>query len=148
MTPWGNIPRDLLLFTVACTDHNFIYSVHVHDNKKLPSILTPSRTLDIPRPVPAPLVACSFATVVADAVSVAVQLAPQAKPVGQHPPPTVSAQLNQPLAQRIPLPLPPEFSVAVVTGTTIVTPFDVIVVEDVVGQDVVSQLRPVRQQPP
>lgn len=44
-------------------------------------------------------VGASLATVpVVDAVGAAVQLAPHAYPVGQHPPPTVSAQLNQPVA--------------------------------------------------
>ena len=77
-----------------------------------------------------------LASVVADP-PVALQLDPQANPVGQHPPPTVSAQLNHPFAH---LPVPP---VIVGAGATIVLPSDTIVVDDTVGQDVVSQSRPV-----
>ncbi|KAJ5587811.1 uncharacterized protein N7459_003576 [Penicillium hispanicum] len=83
------------------------------------------------------LVACSLATVVFAAV--AMQLDPQANPVGQQPPPAVSAQLNQPCAH---LPVVWELR-PVVTGSMTVTPSDVNVVEDVVGHDVVSQSRPV-----
>ncbi|CRG85188.1 hypothetical protein PISL3812_02306 [Talaromyces islandicus] len=77
--------------------------------------------------------------------AVAVQLAPQANPLGQHPPPAEAAQLNHPVAQE-----PPEAVVAALpVGTATVTPSEaIIVVEDVVGQDVVSQSRPVRQHPP
>jgi hypothetical protein len=91
---------------------------------------------------------CILLTVlVADAPAVAVQLAPQAKPVGQHPPPAVSAQLNQPLAHRA-APVAVEVLVVLPTGNTIVRPSEVKVELDVMGQEVVSQFRPVRQQPP
>lgn len=94
---------------------------------------------------------CAFGTApVADDPAVAIQLVPQAKPVGQHPPPAVSAQLNQPLAQRA-TPVPPlDAAVPVVlpAGTTMVRPSDVKVELDVIGQEVVSQFRPVRQHPP
>jgi hypothetical protein len=80
----------------------------------------------------------------ADTLATAVQLEPHAYPVGQHPPPTVSAQLNQPLAHR-PVPLA---AVVVWAGTTMVRPSDVMVDDALTGQDVVSQSRPVRQQPP
>ncbi|QKX56110.1 uncharacterized protein TRUGW13939_03210 [Talaromyces rugulosus] len=77
--------------------------------------------------------------------AVAVQLAPQANPLGQHPPPAEAAQLNHPVAQE-----PAEAVVAALpVGTATVTPPEsMTVVEDVVGQDVVSQSRPVRQHPP
>lgn len=89
------------------------------------------------------------------AVETAVQLEPHRYPVGQQPPPTVSAQLNHPLAHRpilllllLLLVAAVAVPVAVITGTTIVTPSLAIVVEGVAGQDVVSQSRPVRQHPP
>ena len=84
----------------------------------------------------------SLATVVLAAV--AVQLDPQAYPLGQQPPPAVSAHWNQPFAH---FSVGPEL-VLVVAGTTRVTPSDVKVVEEIVGHDVVSQSRPVWQQPP
>ncbi|TQB70316.1 hypothetical protein MPDQ_000674 [Monascus purpureus] len=72
----------------------------------------------------------------------AAELDPHANPDGQHPPPAVSAQLNQPFAHLT-------GPVAVVgSATTIVRLFDVKVDEESAGHDVVSQLRPVRQQPP
>lgn len=75
----------------------------------------------------------------------AVQLDPQANPLGQHPPPSDAAQLNQPVAHEPSNATDAAFPV----GTTIVMPSDVtIVVEAVVGQEVVSQFRPTRQQPP
>lgn len=95
-----------------------------------------------------PKLGCSFTTV---AVAVpeldAVQLLPQIYPLGQHPPPAEAAQLNHPVAHE------PLLSWAVVAalpvGRAIVTPSVLmIVVDEVAGQDVVSQLRPVRQHPP
>lgn len=58
-----------------------------------PSII-PNIILLTRRTTPAPLVAvaCSLAIVVPNEMSLAVQLAPHANPMGQHPPPTVSAQ--------------------------------------------------------
>jgi hypothetical protein len=101
--------------------------------------LTPTITPEIPIP-PAPLlVGASLATVVAtDPVAVQI-LAPQAYPLGQQPPPAVSAQPNQPPGHfpvRLEDPDDP-----VVTGIAIVLPSDVNVVEDVVGHEVVSQSR-------
>lgn len=89
---------------------------------------------------------CVLPTVLV-AAPVAVQLVPQAKPVGQHPPPAVSAQLNQPLAHRA-APVAVEAPVVLGTGITIVRPSEMKVELDVIGQEVVSQFRPVRQQPP
>lgn len=121
----------------------------VYANHKIqaqPAKPTP-RTTPETRSTPAPLlVGASLATVVATE-PVAVQiLAPQAYPLGQQSPPAVSAQLNQPPGH---LPVVREDpDDAVVTGMTIVFPSEVKVVEDVVGQEVVSQSRFVWQQPP
>lgn len=111
-------------------ERNSNYHIHIH------STLTPQMA-PIFRLVALLCVACSLATVVFAAV--AVQLDPQAYPVGQQPPPAVSAQENQPLAHLPGLREPPP----VLTGTTTVTPSDINIVEDVVGHDVVSQSRPV-----
>jgi hypothetical protein len=109
-------------------------------------VITPPKYILATYLPPAP--GCSLTTV---AVAVpeldAVQLLPQTYPLGQHPPPAEAAQLNHPVAQE------PLLSVAVVAalpvGTAIVTPSVLMsVVEDVAGQEVVSQLRPVRQHPP
>ena len=112
---------------------------HIH-NTLIPNINSQTCPNLVPLLV---LVACSLATVVCDAVAVAVQLDPHAYPIGQHPPPAVSAQANQPLAH-----FPVLLELPVVTGSTTVTPSDVKVVEDVVGHEVVSQSRPVWQHPP
>jgi hypothetical protein len=91
---------------------------------------------------------CSFTTV---AVAVppeldAVQLLPHAYPLGQHPPPAEAAQLTQPVAQ---VPLSEAVVAALPVGTAMVMPSELMtVVDDVAGQDVVSQFRPTRQHPP
>lgn len=70
-----------------CLLHNY----HIHTQS------TPThQTTPIFRPIALLFVACSLATVAPAAV--AVQLDPQAYPVGQQPPPAVSAHENQPLA--------------------------------------------------
>lgn len=85
---------------------------------------------------------------VVDAVGTAVQLDPHAYPVGQHPPPTVSAQLNQPLAHPFgPLSSLPS-AVVVGSAATMVWPLLTIVVDGRAGHEVVSQSRPVWQHPP
>lgn len=79
---------------------------------------------------------------------------PQLYPVGQHPAvgpaPLPDGHTDQPLAQVA----APDDGVAVavvgtaVTGTTMVAPSETMVVEAVVGHEVVWQSRPVWQQPP
>ena len=110
-------------------------------SKLIPTIFIPfGRFLS-----PAEFVGCSFATVpVAVAVSWAVQLEPHANPVGQHPPPAVSAHLNHPLAHRPVV----AGGASVSAGTTMVRSLVVIVVDGVSGHELVSQSRPVRQHPP
>lgn len=89
---------------------------------------------------------CSiFATVdVAVPEPEAVQLSlPHANPLGQHPPPSDAAQLNQPVAQGLLV------VAASPVGTATVTPLlSTTVTDEVGGQEVVSQSLPVRQQPP
>ena len=70
---------------------------------------------------------------------------PQAYPEGQQFPPKVAAHVDHPEAQ-----LPVGFAVlaAPPSGTTIVTPELMIVVDEVAGHEVVSQFLPVRQHPP
>ena len=127
----------------VCGEEGFpsLYSTHVNIIATTgPTTLNPSPLLfpnDLP---PSPLSGGLLATVVDPAV--AAQLDPQANPVGQHPPPTVSAQLNQPCAHRA------APAVMVAAGMTMVSPFVIIEVEGITGHDVVSQLRPVRQHPP
>jgi hypothetical protein len=70
---------------------------------------------------------------------------PHSKPLGQQFPPTLAGQLDQPVAQA---PVGVVTVAADPTGTTIVTPLLIMVVESIGGQDVVSQSLPVRQQPP
>lgn len=118
-----------------------------HTNHKIQAQISPTpTTTPETRLTAAPLlVGASLATVVATE-PVAVQiLAPQAYPLGQQSPPAVSEQLNQPPGH---LPVLLEEPEAVVTGITIVFPSEVNVVEEVVGQDVVSHSRFVWQQPP
>jgi len=71
-------------------------------------------------------------------------LAPHTYPEGQHPPPTDTGQDAQPFAQE---PWVAAASPVVVAGTTTVAPELTAVLSDV-GQEVVSQFRPTRQQPP
>lgn len=89
------------------------------------------------------LLGASFAVLLSP-LAVAVQLVPHTYPEGQHPPPADAAQEAHPFAQE------PEVAAAVVeaSGTTTVAPELTITVLSLVGQDVVSQLRPVLQQPP
>ncbi len=105
----------------------------IAQNAALPPLLTPAFGLAF----------CKYAVVVAPGDE---QLAvPQSHPLGQQSPPRVASQVVQPVAQ-FPVGL---FAVAAgPTGTTIVTPLLMIVVELVTGQDVVSQFLPVRQHPP
>lgn len=91
-----------------------------------------------------------FCTVAVAVLADSVQLAvPQLYPDGQHPgtAPASPPHRNQPdahveLAAALPA------ASASVTATTIVAPFDTIVVMAGAGHDVVLQSRPVRQQPP
>ena len=81
-----------------------------------------------------------------DVASTREQLAvPHPYPLGQQFPPKLAEHVNQPDAQ---LPVGLAVVAAAPTGTTTVTPEEMMVVEDVAGQDVVSQFRPVRQHPP
>lgn len=126
-----------------------IYRQYTNQNSKdekhhVPSANSPQRYISAKNLPPTP--GSPLPTVpVAVPEAVAVQLAPQANPLGQHPPPAEAAQLNHPVAQE-----PAEAVVAALpVGTATVTPsVFMIVVEDVVGHDVVSQSRPVRQHPP
>lgn len=129
---WGGDERFLV--------HSIQLSITITITTIGPTTLNPSRLLLFQTLPPPPLSGAVLATV--DDPATAAQLVPQANPVGQQPPPTVSAQLNQPCAHR---PAPP---VMVWTGTTMVSPFEIAVVEGVTGHDVVSQSRPVRQHPP
>ena len=143
------IPREV---SYPISIHNIIHSsypmpTHITNHRtqtnatRLTPIITPA--LSTPAPL---LVGCSFATVVATEPVAVHILAPHAYPLGQQPPPAVSAQLNQPPGH---LPVPPEeLDDPVIAGATIVLPSDVNVVEDVFGQEVVSQSRFVWQQPP
>ena len=70
---------------------------------------------------------------------------PHAYPGGQQFPPKLASQVDHPEAQ---LPVGLAVVDAAPTGTTTVTPELTIVVEEVAGHEVVSQFRPVRQQPP
>lgn len=93
----------------------------------------------------------SFAT---EAVALPVarkQLAvPQLYPVGQHPAvgPALEGQMDHPLAHVEASEAVVAAAVAAVTGTTMVAPLEMMVVEAVVGHEVVWQSRPVWQQPP
>lgn len=80
-------------------------------------------------------------------VAVPVHLvSPQTNPFGQQPPPAFAAQLVQPFAH---LPLAVPEAGVTSAGTTIVAPLEfTMVMDEIDGQEVVSQLRPVRQQPP
>lgn len=131
-------------FSLSIQVHAFVPHQIVQSSpssKLIPTIFIPSgRFLS-----PAEFVGCSFATVpVAVAVSCAVQLEPHANPVGQHPPPAVSAQRNHPLAHRPVV----AGGASVSAGTTMVRSLVVIVVDGVWGHELVSQSRPVRQHPP
>ena len=90
------------------------------------------------------LLGASFAVLLSP-LAVAVQLVPHTYPEGQHPPPADAAQEAHPFAHE-----PELAAVAVVeaSGTTTVAPELTISVLALLGQDVVSQLRPVLQQPP
>jgi hypothetical protein len=70
---------------------------------------------------------------------------PHSQPLGQQFPPTLAAQLDQPVAH---VPVGLATVAADPMGTTIVTPLLRIVVELMTGQEVVSQFLPVRQHPP
>lgn len=70
---------------------------------------------------------------------------PHCQPLGQQFPPSLAAQVAQPVAQ---VPVGVATVASEPTGTTIVATPLMIVVELVGGQDVVWQSRPVRQHPP
>jgi hypothetical protein len=68
-----------------------------------------------------------------------VQLAvPHTQPEGQQLPPTLEAQVDHPVAQS---PVGVATVAADPTGTTIVWPLEMIVVEEVTGQDSFAQSR-------
>lgn len=123
-------------------------TAHIIDptmNPAIPITTPHSVTLSF---VPWPALGSTFCTVAVAVVALSVQLAvPHAYPLGQHPAigPASLGHKNQPPAHV------DVGNVAVfvrsVAGTTSVTPFDVMVVEDTGGQEVVIQSRPVRQQP-
>lgn len=93
---------------------------------------------------------------------VAVHIVPHAYPLGQHPPPSLTAQLNHPFAQFPPgkiVVVPVTVAVAVVSvlgvagvlpePATMVTPLlTTTVCVAGMGQDVLWQSRPTRQHPP
>lgn len=120
----------------------------IQGNPTWQTIITIANTSHQPLVNLAPAPACSLMTVaVAVPALDAVQLLPHTYPLGQQPPPTDAAQLNHPMAQE-PL-LCATVVAALPVGTATVIPFVLIrVVEDVAGQEVVSQFLPVRQQPP
>ena len=80
-------------------------------------------------------------------VAVAVQLLPHAYPVGQHPPPSLAAQLDHPVAHA---PVKIAFAVRPLDAVAMmVTLFASIrVVISLVGHEVGAQSLPKRQQPP
>lgn len=78
--------------------------------------------------------------------TVAVQLAPQTKPDGQHPPPTLAPHVCQPVLQ-----VPEGAAAALDAGVPAMIVRLLVVTTPTVadgGQEVVSQFRPTRQQPP
>jgi hypothetical protein len=72
---------------------------------------------------------------------------PQAYPVGQHPPPLLAAQLDQPVAHG-----PVKFGLAVspldVVAMTVTLLLSIKVVVALVGHEVGAQSLPCRQHPP
>lgn len=100
-------------------------------------------------PFPAALFSPTAGAVAPAPVAVAVQLCPHTYPLGQQPPPSFAAQVSHPWAQ---LPVPrsgPADPISGPVGATITMPFVfATVVEAEAGQDVKSQSRPTRQQPP
>lgn len=137
-----------------CFTHANIITVYM-----LIPLVNPSHSASIATPLPHATNASShpqtctsgaalgatFCTALADAVPVAVyvQLLPQPYPLGQHPPPKLAAQLDQPAAQE-PLSVANEAPVC----ATIVMPLLTKPVVETAGQDVFWQSRPTRQQPP
>jgi hypothetical protein len=92
------------------------------------------------------LVEASLVEIAVVVASTKEQLAvPHAYPERQQFPPRLAAQVDHPEAQ-----VPVGFAVvaAAPIGTTMVSPELTMVVDDVAGHEVVSQFRPVRQQPP
>jgi hypothetical protein len=145
--PWGRtFAFPFLGFRYICASWSRIiarYHIHnIHKNIPITQLFQFMRFIQCTIRLPLLAVACSLATV--ECAAVAVQLCPHAYPDGQHPPPAVSEHLNHPLAHfPVVLELDP-----VATGSTIVKPFEINVVDEVVGHDVVSQFRPVWQHPP
>jgi hypothetical protein len=82
-----------------------------------------------------------------ETVAVAVQLLPHTKPVGQHPPPSLAAQLDHPVAHT---PVKMELAVRPLDAVTMmVTPLlSISVARALVGHEVGAQSLPRRQQPP
>lgn len=82
-----------------------------------------------------------------DTVAEAVQLLPHAYPVGQQPPPSSAAQLDQPVAHA---PVKIEFAErpSDVVATIVTLLLSIRVVVSLVGQEVGAQSLPNRQQPP
>jgi hypothetical protein len=123
-----------------------IYHAH-HINKcKAQSAVKIATTLSRTSNLPPALLGASLGETTVLVASTREQLAvPHPYPLGQQFPPRLAEQESHPEAQ---LPVGLAVVAAAPTGTTIVTPELIIVVEDVAGQEVVSQFRPVRQQPP
>ena len=75
-----------------------------------------------------------------------MQLAvPQSHPLGQQFPPILAAHVDHPVAQ---VPVGVATVAAAPTGTTMVCPLLIIVVELVVGHDIFAQSLPIWQHPP
>lgn len=107
-----------------------------------------STTCPIPKPASLSAPAATFATsTVPAAAIVGSQLTvPQAYPLGQHPPLALAGHVDHPFAQ---LPSAAAVVAAEPAGTPIVSPLNVTsCTVEVLGQFVVAQSRPVRQQPP
>jgi hypothetical protein len=144
-----SLNMDLAFIIYLCTNKNFIDADSNPSAEKITSDMRSSHLHA--REVADPLVAIlgRTATVPVASAAVAVQLCPQAYPLGQHPPPSSSAQLYQPCAQ---LPLPNADLTEPVSepaGPKMTTPFALATVfESGVGQEVRAQSRPTRQQPP
>jgi hypothetical protein len=122
-----------------------IYHNH-HTKISSPARATENATTLPPTTNIPPLFGVSLGESAVDVASTREQLAvPHPYPLGQQFPPKLAEHINQPDAQ---FPVGLAVVAAAPTGTTTVTAEEMMVVEDVAGQDVVSQFRPVRQHPP
>lgn len=129
--------RILLLCTFRFIEH--IYISNKTTNKIPPTQAPPILIL-------APSLGLPLSTTAVAVAEREVQLTlPHAYPLGQQFPPSLTAQLVQPVAHA---PVGLAEVAAGPTGTAIVRPLLMMVVELVVGQETFSQFRPTRQHPP